>query len=68
MANKDYQKICELLEEKVNEVYLEMQEELNIQYGDITPLDALYQDKLIGNLAEHIENVLTWQQDLKTDK
>lgn len=59
-------KILELLEEKINEVYLKMQNELNIQYGDIAPLDALYQDKLMDDLAEHIENVLNWQK--KTDK
>ena len=63
MKNSDYQKICTLIENKVNEIFLEMQNELNIESGDIAPLDALYLEELQGKLANHIEYVLNFQRD-----
>lgn len=56
-------KIYELLDGKINEVFAEMQEELNIKYGDIMPLDALYLNELQEKLAEHIEHVLKFQME-----
>ena len=56
------EKILELLDEKVNEIFFEMQTELNIEYGDIEPLLALHLDELQEKLAEHIEKVLIYQK------
>ena len=56
-------KIYGLLEEKINEVFFVMQEELNIKNGDIAPLDALYLEELQGKLADHIEYVLNFQRN-----
>ena len=56
------EKIAKLLDEKVNEIFFEMQTELNIQDGGIYPLDALKLDGLQEELAKHIEHVLTYQK------
>ena len=56
-------KIYGLLEEKINEVFFVMQEELSITSGDISPLDAMYLEELQGKLADHIEYVLNFQRN-----
>ena len=43
--------LIKLIDEKINEVFLEYQNENNIQYGDITPWDDLRLDTLKDNLA-----------------
>ena len=57
------EKILELLDEKVNEIFFKMQEELKINNGDIYPLDALYLEELEEKLAEHIKDVLMQQKE-----
>ena len=56
------EKILNLLEDKVNEIFAEMQEELNIEDGNILPLDALELDHCIKQLADKIEVVLNSQK------
>ena len=56
-------KILELLDGKINEIFFEMQNELNIDDGGIFRLDALYLDELQEKLAEHIEHVLKYQME-----
>ena len=49
-------KVLELLGDKVNEVFFEMQNELDINNGDITPLGALELYNCTEKLADIIEN------------
>ena len=51
----------ELLEEKINEVFLECQNRRKITSGDIDPLDAILLEAKTHALAEHITNVLDKQ-------
>lgn len=55
------EKILNLLEEKVDEIFLQMQDELNIENGDIFPLDKFELDNCIEQLADKIETVLNTQ-------
>ena len=50
--------ILNLLDEKVNEIFFEMQTELHILNGDITPLEKLELDNCMEKLADIIETVL----------
>lgn len=56
------EKINELLEEKINEIFYIMQTELNITSGDISPIDDLDLDMLKNKLAVHIEKILEFQK------
>ena len=56
-------KIRELLNEKINEIFSEMQNDLNIQNGDIFPMDALRMEELQNKLADNIEYVLNYQRN-----
>lgn len=53
--------VKDLLQDKVNEVYLHFQKQLNISSGDISPEDWFEQDKAINTLADIIAKVLTYQ-------
>lgn len=55
------EKILNLLEEKVDEIFLQMQDELNIEDGNIFPLDKYELDICINTLADKIETVLNTQ-------
>ena len=57
------EKINELLEEKINEVFYIMQTELNITSGDIAPIDDLDLDMLKNKLAVHIGKILEFQKE-----
>lgn len=57
------ERINELLEEKINEVFYIMQTELNITSGDIAPIDDLDLDMLKNKLAVHIEKILEFQKE-----
>lgn len=57
------EQIFELLNEKVNEVYLHFQEELNIVYGDITVEQLYRQNEILEDLAELIDSVLTMEMN-----
>ena len=50
--------IINMLEEKVDEVYVYFQNKLGIKFGDISPGQLYRQDGLIVNLAKCIEEVL----------
>lgn len=56
------EKILQLLDDKVNEVFFEMQEELKIEDGNIFPLDKIELDICICTLADKIEEVLNTQK------
>ena len=56
-------KIYELLDEKINEIFLVMQNDFSITSCDIAPLDALYLEELQEKLADHIEYVLNFQRN-----
>lgn len=55
--------IYELLEKKINEVYLHFQEKLNIESGDIRPGQLFEQDELLEKLSSLIEEVLVMEQN-----
>lgn len=55
-------KIKGLLDDKVNEIFEEMQNELGIESGDITPDMALRLDEEIDRLTEMIRDVLGMQK------
>lgn len=55
-------KIKDLLDEKVNEVFLEMQSELDIQDGGIEPMMALRLDEELDKLTEMIRDILGMQK------
>ena len=55
------EKILNLLEEKVDEIFLQMQNDLNIEDGNIFPLDKYELDICISTLADKIETVLNTQ-------
>lgn len=55
-------KIKGLLDEKVNEVFAEMQSELKIEHGDIEPLMALRLDEELDRLTEMIRDILGMQK------
>lgn len=55
-------KVRALLEDKVNDIFLEMQKELNIQSGDISPLMSLKLNDSMEDLATIITDVLKSQQ------
>jgi hypothetical protein len=53
----DKQTLLELIDEKVNEIFLLYQNAHNITDGGIEPFDALHLDRLEEQLAEHIIHV-----------
>lgn len=55
-------KIKGMLDEKVNEVFEEMQSELGIEHGDIEPMMALRLDEELDRLTEMIRDVLGMQK------
>mgnify|MGYP003413189621 CR=1 FL=1 len=55
------EKILNLLEEKVDEIFLEMQNELGIDDGNIFPMDKLELDNSMEQLADKIKLVLDSQ-------
>lgn len=57
--------IKELLEEKINDVFIECQNRLNISSGDIEPLMEFKLETKTEQLAELIQMVLTYQLQLK---
>lgn len=53
--------IKDMLEDKVNEIFLEFQKELNILSGDIEPMDAVNLDDSMDALVESIYEVVSKQ-------
>lgn len=58
---KAKEKILNLLEDKIDEIFAEMQEELKIEDGNIYPMDKLELDNCIDKLADKIKDVLDTQ-------
>ena len=54
--------IKRLLEDKINEIFAEIQADENITNGDIAPLDALRIASLINQLADTIETVIEYEK------
>lgn len=52
----------ELIHDKINEIFLEMQEANGITNGDIDPFDAVYLDKLEECLEQHIARIIKYQK------
>lgn len=57
----EQQIIRKMLEEKINEIFLDRQIAAGIQSGDIEPLDSIKMDELTDELAELIDKVLKFQ-------
>ena len=55
-------KIKDLLDEKVEEVFIEMAEELGIEDGGIEPMMALRLDEELDKLTEMIRDILGMQK------
>ena len=55
-------KIKDLLDEKVNEVFIECQSEMSITSGDIAPEMALRLDEELENVAEMITDIVEMQK------
>ena len=55
-------KIKDLLDEKVNEVFIECQSEMGIVSGDIAPEMALRLDEELDKLTEMIRDILGMQK------
>ena len=51
-----------MLDEKVNEVFIEMAEELGIEDGGIEPMMALRLDEELDKLTEMIRDILGMQK------
>lgn len=51
-----------MLEDRINEVFEEIQEERNIESGDIEPLDEMALCVLTEKLADLIELIISKQQ------
>ena len=55
------EKITQMLDEKINEVFYDLQTEYGIESGDVEPFDAVWLDKYTEQLAEHIEKIILWE-------
>lgn len=62
------QQVCDALTSAIDDVFLKLQEEHNIQTGDIAPLDALDLDRKQDALAEVITRVLEMQMLLTASR
>lgn len=58
----DREQLLELISEKVDEIFLEYQNENDITDGDIHPYDALRLDYIMEELANLIEHVGEYQK------
>lgn len=56
----------ELVENKVDEIFEELQKENNITSGDIAPLDLLELDEAKEKLADIINRVIDFEISLKS--
>lgn len=59
------EKIFNLLDEKLNEIFFQMQEEMGIKEGGIEPYDAIELDKLEKAMANKIEVILNSQKPME---
>lgn len=54
--------IMTLIDEKLNEVFKELQDREGITEGDIDPMDALELDRLTEQAAELVHKVIAYQK------
>ena len=54
--------IKEILNEKIDEVYMKLQTKFGIENGDIDPLQLLHQEELVDKLTNLINKVLHYQK------
>ena len=59
------EKIFDLLDEKLNEIFFQMQEEMGIKEGGIEPCDAIELDKLEKAMSNKIEAILNSQKPME---
>lgn len=52
----------ELIHNKIEEIFLELQDANNINDGGIYPLDALHLEQIEEELAELVERVINYQK------
>lgn len=57
-----FTEVNDLLDEKINEVFYEMQKKFGIESGDISPMDAFELDEITKKLTKHIVKVLETQK------
>jgi hypothetical protein len=62
MKVRDINMLKELVHEKINEIFLQLQDANNITDGGIYPMDALHLDQLEEQLANVIERVVSYQK------
>ena len=55
--------VRDLLENKINELFVAFQEKLGITDGDIDPWQANRLDEQVDEMAENITSILHWEQD-----
>ena len=55
------EKVSSLLEDKIQELFIEIQHEEEIQDGGISPMDKFTLDELQESLAKHITGILERQ-------
>ena len=58
-------KIFDLLDEKLNEIFYQMQMEMGIEEGGIDPYDAIELDKMMKVMTDKIEVILNSQKSTK---
>lgn len=56
------EKIFNLLDEKINEIFYQMQMEMGIEDGGIDPFDAVELDKMMKVMVNKIEVILDSQK------
>jgi len=59
-----YNAIFDKLQDKVTDIFIEMQDELGITCGDCAPLDEIALDDAEGELAEIIADMLKKQMEV----
>ena len=59
------EKIFDLLDEKINEIFYQMQMEMGIEEGGIDPFDAVELDKMEKAMANKIEVILNSQKPME---
>ena len=59
-----YDKIRELLEDKVTDIFIEIQNEYGVTCGDCSPLDEFELDRAECGLAEIIAQILRNQMEV----
>ena len=62
MEQETRNRLSQLMDEKMDEIFAEMQNSLHIEHGDIFPLDAIALDECKENMVEIMERVLDYQK------